>query len=152
MKRLALNVLRGGFTEVGECFVAEMSDMEFEDFILLFDLEPKRVCALSTPNLMTNTASILAWFKCSSFFSTLKFGTSTLHNGDTVSNFLDKNGFCFLPDEVEIPPGALNVRPDIVIDFWDRKIRFQFNTVPDPIGAYFKTGGISYIDLRETRL
>ena len=53
----------------------------------------------------------------------LALNVETLPNGDTVGNFLRRNGYCFLPEQVRIPPMD-HVEVDFAIDIEEGDIYF----------------------------
>lgn len=116
----------------GDYLVLLIHDLELEELINLFHI------SFPTSMRMANSISWKSWFPSVCFHSSLNFSLITLPNGDTVGNYLNNNGYCFLPREASIPPGGREVIPDIRLNLENKTMTFVF-TIEEGSGALYTT-------------
>ena len=116
----------------GDYLIVILSDTELVDLISLFATPP--------PTAVRNASGICwkNWFPCKCFYSSLNFSLATLPNGDTVGNHLERNGYCFLPEETRIPPGSFQVTSDIFLDIENKTMKFVF-AIEEGSGSLYST-------------
>jgi len=87
--------------------------------LVLQDVEMKQKEGIITPSAVMYEAPNGHLFS----YMELALNAVTLPNGDMIGNFLRRNGYCFLPEQVRIPPMD-HVEVDFVIDVIDHEIYF----------------------------
>jgi hypothetical protein len=50
----------------------------------------------------------------------------TLPDGDTIGNCLEVNGYCWIPEEIRIPPGEEMIDAGLLVECVGQSLRFMF--------------------------